>query len=182
MKFFEEKPMLLMVLLIVIGTGLGIFQYYPVHVQKRALKKTLSKQTTTMDEIKSHCVQLPILHRQVLDLQVKASEYNQCFPPNQQFAQLWQQIAQIMDKNQLQDQLVRPGEVVCDDQLCAIPLDIECSGTFEQLFQFFRCMEDFERLIRMEDISIRNSTDLSGIVTLNAKARVYYQPADMNKT
>ena len=86
-----------------------------------------------------------------------------------------------MDSNHLSDQLVRPGDVSCDPEFCSIPLEIRCSGTFEDVFEFFRAMEQFERLIRMDEVQIRNNAEISGRLTLLAKARVFYQPSETQK-
>jgi hypothetical protein len=48
----------------------------------------------------------------------------------------------------------------------------------EQLFAFFKAMENMDRLIRFEEVKFENDSDLNAVVKLNAKANVYYQPDD----
>ena len=37
-------------------------------------------------------------------------------------------------------------------------------------------MERFDRLVRIEAVKLKNDADYSGLLKLNAKASVYYQP------
>lgn len=173
--------MLILLTLLLAAAGLGAYQYYPVHLQRRALRQTLDKQADKLDVIKGYSERLPNLHRQVKMLSEQSQEFERLFPEEQGFSKLWHRIAEIMDSNHLSDQLVRPGDVTCDEDFCSIPLEIRCCGTFEDVFSFFRAMEEFERLIRMDEVQIRNDDKLSGRLTLQAKARVFYQPSEKKK-
>lgn len=175
MRDVQQKQVLVLVFLIAAAVALGAYQYLPIHRQNQELKKTLDAQTLTMDQIREKCSRLPVLHRQVLEQQPKALEYDRRLPSDKQFAHLWQQVAEIMNRSRLTDQLVRPGAQVCEGSICMIPLQIECKGTFEQIFTFLQDLERFDRLIRMESIQLQNDKALSGTLTLHATAQVYYQ-------
>ena len=56
------------------------------------------------------------------------------------------------------------------------PLTIECTGTAEQIFTFFRMLENFDRLVCFEEVQMENDKDFGAMLKLNAKANVYYQP------
>ena len=171
----RKKKMTILVLMVAVAVALGAVQYVPIHRQEEELSRTLKAQSLTMDQIREKCGLLPTLHRQVLDLESCAAEYDRRLPPKKQFAQLWQEIAEIMDRNQLTDQLVRPGSEVCEDGLCMIPLQIECRGTLKQMFQFLQELEQFKRLVRIENIQLENDRELSGRLSFHAQAEVYYQ-------
>lgn len=175
MKDNHKKQLLMLIAMIAATVALGGWQYYPIHRQKGEIRRTLEAQTMTMDQIREKCGRLPFLYREVLELEPRALEYDRRLPSDRQFALLWQQIAEIMNRNRLSDQLVRPGEQVCEEEICMIPLSIECTGTFEQIFGFFRDLETFDRLIRMEEIQLKNDKDLSGRLNLSARAQVFYQ-------
>lgn len=175
MREDHKKQVIILSVLIVATVALGGWQYYPIHRQKEQIRKTLEAQTVTMDQIREKCGQLPLLHRQALELSPRALEYDLRLPADKQFALLWQQIAEIMNRHRLMDQLVRPGEQVCEGEICMIPLSIECAGTFEQVFGFFQDLETFDRLIRMEEIQLKNDKDLSGRLSLTARAQVFYR-------
>jgi len=180
-RIFDQYPMLILMGLLLAAAALGAYQYYPVHVQRKALRQILSKQNDKLDEIRTYSEKLPMLHRQVLELEPRAEEFSRLFPEEQGFSQLWQQIAEIMNGNHLSDQLVRPGQINCSEGFCSIPLEIQCSGTFENIFEFFRSLERFDRLIRLEEVHLSNASDLSGTLTLQAKAKIFYQAKDVQK-
>lgn len=182
MKESMQKHVLILSAMIVGAVALGAYQYTPIHRQKQELKKTLDAQALTKDEIQAKCSRLPVLHRQVLELGPRALEYDRRLPERKEFARLWQQIAEIMNRSQLSEQLVRPGTEVREGGLCVIPLQIEGMGTFEQIFTFFRELETFDRLIRMEAIQLQNDSDLSGRLHLVARAQVYYQSGGDNES
>jgi len=174
-KLIDHHPLFLLLILLVGAAGLGAYQYYPVHLQRKALYQTLSRQGDKMEEIKNCSEKLPTLHRQVKSLEEQDKEFGRLFPADQGLSRLWHQIAEIMDNNHLGDQLVRPGEVSCEEDFCSIPLEIRCTGSFENIFEFFRAMERFERLIRMDQVQLKNDESVSGRLILQAQARVFYQ-------
>jgi Tfp pilus assembly protein PilO len=180
-KLIDHHPMLILVTMLTAAAALGAYQYYPVHLQRKALRQTLARQADKLEEIKGYSERLPSLHRQVKTLEGQADEYARLFPADQGFSRLWHQIAEIMDNNHLADQLVRPGEVVCEQDLCSIPLEIRCTGTFENVFGFFRAMERFERLIRMDQVQLKNDEAVSGRLMMQAQARVFYQRLESPK-
>jgi len=180
-KIMDKHPMLILLMLVFAAAALGAYQYYPIHLQRQSLKQTLSRQEMKMDEIQDYSERLPMLYQQVKGLEPKADEFSRRFPEDKGFSGLWQQIAEIMDRNHLSDQLVRPGQVVCSEEVCSIPLEIECSGTFADFFEFFRALEQYDRLIRMDEVHLRNDSELSGQLRLHARARVFYRPGETQK-
>jgi Tfp pilus assembly protein PilO len=180
-KLIDHHPLLILLTMLVAAAGLGAYQYYPVHLQRKALRQTLAKQADKLDEIKGYSERLPTLHRQVKTLDGQAEEFARLFPADEGFSRLWHQIAEIMDNNHLADQLVRPGEVACEEDFCSIPLEIRCTGTFENMFEFFRAMEQFERLIRMDQVQLKNDETVTGRLILQAQARVFYQRSETPK-
>ncbi len=120
---------------------------------------------------------IPALRTQADDLRVKLADYDRKIPPDRQFADLWQRMAEIMNRHNLQDQNVQPGaETTCKIVGC-IPIAIQCSGTLDQIFEFLKSLADFQRLIRIDELQLQNDADYSGRIKLNAAAKVYYQPA-----
>jgi Tfp pilus assembly protein PilO len=91
------------------------------------------------------------------------------------FAGLWQQIAEVMNKHNLKDQIVQPGTEIHGQTLNCIPISMKCSGSLDQIFGFFQSLNDFERLIRVEQIKILNDSDFAGQLELDVKASVYYR-------
>lgn len=178
----DKQQLIIIGLSIAILGGFGIFQYIPVIHQKSRLREQMTQQDKLSETIYSQSVMLPELQQQEKQLQQKLVPFTKKIPHGRQFAQLWQQIADVMNECKLTDQLVQPGEELKSDQLFSIPLTLECKGSVKQLFTFFKAMEDMDRLVRFEKIKIENDSDFNAVVKLTVKANVYYQPENKDNS
>lgn len=174
-KLIDQYPLAVLGLLLTAAAALGAYQYYPVYQQRKAFQALLAEEQSRMDEVKECSERLPMLHRQVKALKPAAEQFQRYFPDEQGYSRLWQQMTEMLARAELSDQLVRPGEVSCEDGLCSIPLEIRCTGSFEKIFDLLQAFERFERLIRFEEIVLRNDEKMTGNLLLQAKARAFYQ-------
>ena len=174
----EKKQLIILGLSTAIVCGFGMFQYIPVIRQKNVIRDEMAQRDQLSEVICSQSVLLPELKQREKQLQEKLIPFTQKVPQTRQFSQLWQQIADVMNECQLTDQLVQPGKELKSDQLCSIPLTLECRGSLKQVFAFFQAMEDMDRLVRFEEVKFENDSDFNALVKLNAKANVYYQSDD----
>ncbi len=176
MKQVDKHQAVILVLGVVILTAFGVFRYMPIVNKKMAMNEQMAQQSLSMEQIQEYCRRLPELNLQKRALEEKRQEFLTKIPEGKQFAQLWQDIAEAMNECRLDDQLVQPGTEEKSEELCSIPLKIECRGTLEQIFAFLQKLEGFDRLVCFEEIQLENSSDFSAVVKLNATAKVYYQP------
>ncbi|MCI0498222.1 MAG: type 4a pilus biogenesis protein PilO [Planctomycetales bacterium] len=158
--------------------GFGVFRYLPIVRQNIAVGAQMDQQKLTVEQITSSGALLPELTQQKKKLEAELDAFTRKIPEGRNFAQLWQEIADVMNACRLTDQLVQPGTELTSDTVCCIPLTIECKGTAEQIFMFFQSLEKMDRLIRVDDILLENDSGFSAQVKLTAKANVYYQPSD----
>ena len=171
----DKQQLIIMGMSVVILFGFGVFQYIPVIRQKHAIQVRMAQQDQLSEAICSQSVLLPELKQRKKELHEELIPFSKKVPQGRHFAQLWQQIADVMNECKLTDQLVQPGAELKSDQLCSIPLAFECRGSLEQVFAFFQALENMERLIRIEEVKLENDSDFNAAVKLNAKASVYYQ-------
>ena len=109
-----------------------------------------------------------------------AGDFDRKIPKNRNFADLWDQIAKVMNRHNLQEQLVQPGTEIKGDELNCIPISIQCTGSHSQIFEFFKSLQKFDRLIRVESVTLTNDSDFTGRVKMDADANVYYQADGSN--
>ena len=79
-----------------------------------------------------------------------------------------------MNKHDLSGQLIRPGREIVGKEISSIPITINCSGQLSNIFEFFRSIESFSRVIRIDNLKMQSKIDES-IVNVNAVAIVYYR-------
>lgn len=153
----------------------GVFRYKPLMQQRVALDETIAQNQSTLQEIQTKEMKLPELAEQIKRMQTQTAVFDAKIPAGRSFADLWRQIADLMNQCRLTDQLVQPGQPIETEQLGTIPLTLACSGTTQDIYAFFRTIEQWDRLIRFEQVELSNDNTFGGCVKLNAKARLYYQ-------
>jgi len=176
MKMPDKQQLVILCLSAVFALGFGIFHYVPVLREKRVISKEITDQRQLFEQVCSQSALLPELEREQKQLQQALMPFDRKIPHGRHFAKLWQQIADAMNQCNLTEQLVQPGEERKSEQVCSIPLTLECKGSLEQLFAFFEAIENMDRLIRIEEAIFENDSELNAVVKLTAKANVYYQP------
>ncbi len=176
MRGLDKKQTMILVLGAAILTGFAVFQYVPIVQKKLQMRKQVLKHAQSMEQVQQYAGSLPELRQKKAELTEQVTAYSVKIPEGKQFAQLWQQIADVMNDCQLTEQSVRPGKEQTSEELCCIPLSIECTGTLDQMFEFFQSLENFERLVRIEQIDLKNNDDFDTTVKMNATANIYYQP------
>lgn len=152
-----------------------IRQYLPLRNSARAVEQVkaalLSAGTKTDLQVRN----LPILRTQLKELQAKVGNYDVQIPDDRGLGAFLQEIAAVMNKHNLSEQVVQPENEIKIDGLTCIPVRMQCKGTTLQLFEFFKSLGTVERLMRIEQVQMKNASDLSGLVTMAAKVNIYYR-------
>jgi Tfp pilus assembly protein PilO len=175
MKNFAEQQLAILIMAVLVTAGMTAYRYVPILRQKQAVTKMMDAQDAVIEEVCSQSALIPELKQQRAFLSGNLDAFDKRIPETRNFAELWQQIAVVMNECKLTDQLVQPGQELKSDQLCSIPLTIECKGSLEQIFTFFQSLENMNRLIRFEEVRFENDSDFNAFMKLYAKANVYYQ-------
>ncbi|MHC5061960.1 MAG: type IV pilus inner membrane component PilO [Planctomycetota bacterium] len=175
MKLLQKQQVVIIVLAVSIIAGFATFLYYPLARQTKAVKQADAAQSAAAAKADARKQQLPILRGKVDALSQSLANYDRRIPEKREFAQLWRQVADVMNKHDLKDQLVQPAAEIAGADLNCIPISIRCSGRMEQIYEFLKSMENFERVIRIEHFKLENDIDLRGQLRMNAQANVYYR-------
>ena len=181
MKIVIKQNYLILAVTVVLAVIISVLRFYPIFLQRAELGKEMEQQSLTGDEIKANCQRLPILRKQLQDLEPDVAGFDKTIPVGQQYASLFQRIAAVMDECQLSEQNVQPGHEIVSEGIGCIPLTIKCKGDFKQVYQFLARLEGFERIVRIEDLHLENDSNYEGMVSMNAKARVFFQTRDDDK-
>lgn len=178
MRFLEKQQLIIVGVAAMLFIGFAVFRYYPLTRQKRRIEKTNTEQIVAVTKAKTCSLQLPFLRRHITAIREKTEDYEVKIPKNRQFAELWRQFASVMNKHNLKGQLVQPGTEIQGSEVSRIPMTIECTGSLNQIFELFRSLQDFERLIRIEDMKLINGKDFAGPLKMEVQASVYYRSAE----
>jgi Tfp pilus assembly protein PilO len=178
----EKKQLVIFGVAIALLVGVGFFRCKPLLARTKALKMTRSNQMLANTNIRKQMLDLPIVGEKMKKRRLEIGEYYNKIPRNRDFALLWEQIAATMKSLNLKDQLIQPGKEVLGSEINSISVTIKCSGSFSQLFEFCKLLGNFERVVRIEQVKLTDSTTDSELVTMDARAKIYYQFEDQEKT
>jgi Tfp pilus assembly protein PilO len=160
---------------------LAVFGYVPIVWQKHVISQSLHRQSLTMEQVRTCVSQLPAVEEKISELKPIAEKSRRSIPENRQFASLWQEIAELMNRHNLQNQQVKPGDESQEGAICSVSLDIQCNGSLSDMFAFIGSLERMERLVRIEQMDLTNDKDYTGQLTLSAKAKVFYRTTEIGK-
>ncbi len=178
MKKLERQQLVIFGIAMAIVTGFGLFQYYPLAHKADWIRKTSERQQVVSDETDQLIRQMSQLRNQVESLKPLEAEFDKKLPRTRQFAALWQQITDVMNQRGLTEQVVQREVESDDSRFGTVRIRLQCGGTFQQMFDFFRSLQTMDRFIRIESFQLTNETDYSGRVKLDAVARVFFQVAN----
>jgi len=182
MKFLQRQQIIIIVLVGALISGFAMFLYYPLAKQTKVVEQADAAQSSSAAKADARKQQLPLLRKKTEALARELQNFDKRLPASREFAVLWRQIADVMNKHDLKDQLVQPGNEIQGPQLNCIPISIRCSGRGGQIFEFLKSLESFERVIRIENFQLENDRDFTGWLKMNAEANVYYRSSPSGQT
>jgi Tfp pilus assembly protein PilO len=176
MLFQERKQIAICVAAGAIVAAFVLFCYRPLRQRIKAAEKTRAAQTLAITKASMERVQMPVIKEQLLKLQRTVGNYKANIPAQNDFGVFLQQIADLMNKHNLKEQVIAPGKEIAVKGLNCIPVDMQCKGTLAQVFEFQKQMQRLDRLVRIEHIKLANDSDFTGEVSLQTKVVIYYRP------
>lgn len=176
MKLPEKQQILIFFAGLLLISGFVMLKFYPLASKNRAIQKAQAEHMAKIQNAFVQRKELERIRKQAVELTESIGDYDAKIPAGREFATLWQEIANVMNAQNLKEQLVQPGTEIEGEEINRIPINIQCNGTFQQIFDLFDSLEKLDRFVRIDRIQLINDKDFSGRVTLKAEANVYYRP------
>ena len=175
MLFRERQQLTICVVAGVIVGGFVLFRYLPLRRTMKALRQTKAAQTLTIAKGTADNKQLCLLKEQMLKLQRELEKYEANIPGQSDIGVFLHRIADLMNEHNLSEQVIEPHKEVKGEKLNCIPVNMQCKGKLDQIFEFYRRLQGLDRLVRIEQVKLSNDSDFSGEVVMEAKAVIYYR-------
>ncbi len=163
----------------VIG-GFTLFRFLPLHKKSKAVKQTKSAQTLIIAKGISDSEQLPVFTQQLLGLKTRLSNFEANIPEERALGGFVHKIAELMNQHNLKEQEIAPHTEIETDGLNCIPVSIQCRGGLTQIFQFYRQLQELDRLIRVQRVKLTNDSDFIGEVGMKTDVVIYYRTDTRN--
>ena len=152
-----------------------LFGYLPLKNRLKAIKQARTAQNTVIAKAATQRERLPALREQVQGLQSVVADFEANVPAQKYIGEFLQEIANLMTQHNLSEQVVAPSKEIEGDGLHCIPVDVQCKGKLARIFEFYQRLQDLDRLVRIEQVSLTNDTDLGGQVSMQTRAVIYYR-------
>ncbi len=173
--FRERQQIAICVVAAVMIGGFFLFRYLPLRKRVKSVRQAHAAQMLAISKASAQSQQIPTIREQLLQLQTAVENYEQQIPAERELGVFLRRIANLMNEHNLREQLVQPGKEIKAGQLNCIPVNMQCKGRLSQIFEFYRCMQGLDRLIRIEHIKLVNDAGFSGEVSMQTKAIIYYR-------
>mgnify|MGYP006294258627 CR=1 FL=1 len=173
-----KKQLVLFVAALAVFAGYFLVRIAPVRAKLDEVRKDNQRQQQILAEAADVQVRLNEARKKLEIVEKRIGNYSSKIPSSRAMGRLLERIADLMDENGLEDQMIRPGSEQQQGNLGRIPITMECRGSLEEVFDFYRSLEGLERLVRIESIELNNEDRHSGNIKMKTRASVYYEPTE----
>ena len=169
----------------VILGGFMLLQFFPLRKKMAAIRKAEAAQNLVISKVSSQSRHEPLLKERLLRLEMQTSRYDLQVPYASDLGGFLREIAGIMNEHNLKEQMVQPGkqnktagssQEITGQNIRAIPVTMACKGSLGQVFEFFKSLQNLDRLVSIEQVKLVNDKDFNSEVSIEAKTVIYYRP------
>jgi Tfp pilus assembly protein PilO len=171
----EKQQLGIFAAVIVMIAVFALLQYQPLRSRALAVEQIKAIQLSAGTKTETQIKNLPTLKSQLKEMQAKVGDYNAKVPDERRLGVFLQEIADVMNKHNLSEQMVQPDSEMQAGNISCIPVRMQCSGSLQQIFEFLKSLQTVERLVRIEQVQLKNDQNMNGIVTMAAKGNIYYR-------
>jgi Tfp pilus assembly protein PilO len=176
MSFRDKQQIAICVVAAMLIVDFVLFGCLPLRTRLKAINTARAAQKLIVSKAVAEQKQLPILKEQLAKLKQTVGDHHVTVPAQTDFGVFLQQIAGLMSGQNLTEQVVTPGAEIHTEDLNCIPVNLQCKGRLVHIFEFFRQLQQLDRLIRIESVKLINDRELGGQVSMETQAFVYYRP------
>ncbi len=156
--------------------------YIPSRERLKSLQQARAEQLRTIAMAAGQGEELAALKLRLRTAQKMVERYEACVPTEGTLGTFLQQMTGLMTEHCLTDQAVVPGKDRDADGVTCIPIQMTCRGTLVDMFGFFRDLQALDRLVRIENVTLKNDAEFNGKISMHADTAIFYRPAMPRKT
>lgn len=173
--FLEKKQIIILVIAAVVFGGFVLFRFIPLSREISTVKSARAGQNLTIARAVSDSEQLKVFTNQLHMLQDKLDNYELNIPKQKDLGLFLKKISELMDNHNLKDQAIQPLEEKRINELICIPVSMECKGSLNDIFEFYKNLQELDREIRIKQVKLKNGSDFSGEVKMETEIVIYYR-------
>lgn len=173
---FEKQQLLICGAALALLGGFVFFGYMPLQERLLQVRQVKSDNELLISSALEHKNQFSALKVELEELKDTIFNYDSNIPRKRELGVFLQQIAELINKYELGEQVVQPGVETVSGDLRCIPIKIQCKGSLPRIFDFYSSLQRLDRMVRIENVKLVNNKDYSGQVSMQTTAVIYYKP------
>ena len=175
MWFHKKRQIAICIAAIMIIGGFLAFRYWPIHKRMKAIDRERVNARIATNKALALSRKLPGFENEKLEVQEAVSNYAQQVPGNRDLGNFLHRIAELMNAHELSGQKIEPGKEIRTEKVNGIPVDMHCKGRLEQIFGFYKSLQNLDRLVRIDRVELKNGSGFSGNISMQTQAVIYYE-------
>ena len=176
MFFREKRQLIIFATAVFFAVVFLLFGYIPLRQKHKSVDLEFAEAQSFIERASIQNEQLSALKEQLAGLDDKLSDYELNIPSERGLGDFLNKIADLMKEHNLTAQQVQPLDEIEAEQVNCIPVNMKCKGRMKDIFEFYKSLEELERMVRIEQVKILNDSDFNGQVNMETKAAIYYRP------
>ncbi len=171
----DRKQFVMSIVVVALAIAFVLFQFMPLNKKARTIKAAnislIAENTAALEKQKA----LPKLCSEIEWIEAQIGDFDVKIPVSRSYGSFLQELTLVMEQQGLTEFVVQPGvEMEIAGQSC-IPVKIKCKGELIQIFNFFKALEKFERVIQIEEVSLAGDGKFDGNVKMQAGLNIFYR-------
>jgi Tfp pilus assembly protein PilO len=175
MQKIEKKQFVMSIAVVALAIAFVFLQYLPLDKETKGLKAANTKLLAENTAAGVHLEVLPQMYKEIENIKEQVGDFDAKIPVSRLHGLFLQNLTSVMQKHGLGELVVQPGTERETDSLSQIPVYIRCKGKLVQIFKFFKALENFERIIQIEEVGLTANDKFDGSVTMQAKVNIFYR-------
>ena len=175
MMFGKKQQLVIFIIAGVMIADFVFFGYLPLHTRLDDIRQAGAAQKLAITRAVNENSRIPLLKGQLQKMQKVVTKYEASVPEQRDLGLFLQQIAGLMNKQNLRDQQIQPSDEIATGGLSCIPVSIQGKGRLPQLFEFYKSLQKLDRLVRIERIELVNDNNFSGELSMQTRVVIYYR-------
>lgn len=150
------------------------FGYRPAIARLETLELQNQSKQRDVDQTQNKARTLPILMREVQELEKRVGHYDRQFPKQPQIGEFIRDMTAISQQLSLKNWNYKPAAPKRSEGFFELPILMSFQGDFMNVASFLRQVEKLERLTRVKRLTLKNRDPRTGTVDVEMAMSIYF--------
>jgi type IV pilus assembly protein PilO len=150
------------------------FGYRPAIARLETLEIQRQSKQRDVDETQNKARTLPILVREVQELEKRVQDYDRQFPRQPQIGEFIRDMTRISQQLSLKNWNYKPAAPRRSEGYYELPIVMSFQGDFVNVMSFLRQVEEMPRLTRVKRLALRGRDPRAGTVEVEMSMNIYF--------